>query len=73
MIEELADSFSELVISTGATFNDEIQTAAKMLNAKNKKFTFFCSDLAFKAILLKFCIKDSFVFKKIELLIYIFL
>lgn len=40
MIEELADSFSELVISTGATFNDEIQTTAKLLKSKNKNFTF---------------------------------
>lgn len=40
MVEELADKFKELVISTGATFNDEIKTTANMLKAKNKKFTF---------------------------------
>jgi sialic acid synthase SpsE len=40
MIEELANNFEELVISTGASFNDEIQTTAKLLNSKNKDFTF---------------------------------
>lgn len=40
MVEELADNFNELVISTGATFNDEIKTTANILKVKNKKFTF---------------------------------
>lgn len=40
LIEELADKFNELVISTGATFDDEIKTTSELLKAKNKKFTF---------------------------------
>lgn len=40
MISELADNFDNLIISTGATFNDEIQKTAEILKSKNKKFAF---------------------------------
>ena len=40
MIEELGSSkFSELIISTGCTFDDEIKKTCKILKQKNKKFT----------------------------------
>lgn len=39
-ISELADKFDHLVISTGATFDDEIKKTAEILKNKNKKFTF---------------------------------
>lgn len=38
MISELADNFDNLIISTGATFNDEIENTAEFLKSKNKKF-----------------------------------
>ena len=40
MIRELADNFEKLIISTGATFDEEIKTTAEILNAKNKPFAF---------------------------------
>lgn len=41
MVSELAASFDHLYISTGATFDKEIEKTAKLLKEKNKKFTFF--------------------------------
>ena len=38
MIGEIANNFDELIISTGATYDDEIKETAKLLN--NKKFSF---------------------------------
>lgn len=38
MIRELADSFDTLIVSTGATFNEEVEETAKILKEKNKKF-----------------------------------
>lgn len=38
MIEELAQHFDKLIISTGATFDDEIRKTAEMLREKNKNF-----------------------------------
>lgn len=40
MVEELADHFDNLIISTGATFDEEIHKTAAMLKEKNKKFSF---------------------------------
>jgi sialic acid synthase SpsE len=40
MIRVLADNFNELIISTGATFDYEIENTANYLNSMNKKFTF---------------------------------
>ena len=40
MITELADHFDNLVISTGATFDDEIKNTTELLKSKNKKLTF---------------------------------
>ncbi|MBM3706865.1 MAG: general stress protein [Actinobacteria bacterium] len=40
MIRALADNFNELIISTGATFDYEIENTANYLNNINKKFTF---------------------------------
>lgn len=40
MLSELADEFSELIISTGATFDREIEYAANLLTKKNSKFSF---------------------------------
>ena len=40
LIETLADTFDELIISTGATFDQEIEDTAKILRDKDKKFTF---------------------------------
>jgi len=40
LIATLADNFDELIISTGATFDQEIEQTAKMLNAMDKDFTF---------------------------------
>jgi len=40
MILELADNFDNLIISTGATFNNEIQKTSEVLKEKNKKFAF---------------------------------
>ncbi len=40
MIEELSDSkFDEIIVSTGATFDDEIKKTSDILKSKNKKFT----------------------------------
>lgn len=40
MIKELSDKFDHLIISTGASFDDEIKRTSEYLNQKNKKFTF---------------------------------
>jgi len=40
LIEELSKHFDELIISTGATYDDEIERTAKFLNDSNKDFTF---------------------------------
>ena len=40
MIKELADKFDNLIISTGASFDDEIKKTAEYLNKKGKKFAF---------------------------------
>jgi N,N'-diacetyllegionaminate synthase len=40
LIELLSDSFEELIISTGATYDDEIEKTAKYLNENNKNFSF---------------------------------
>lgn len=40
MIEELSDNFDNLIISTGATFDGEIQKTAEILKNKNKNFSF---------------------------------
>lgn len=40
MIAELADHFDNLVISTGATFDAEIEKTAELLKNKNKNFSF---------------------------------
>ncbi|MBI2056298.1 MAG: N-acetylneuraminate synthase family protein [Candidatus Sungbacteria bacterium] len=39
MIRELADNFDTLVVSTGATFNEEVEETARILKEKNKRFT----------------------------------
>ena len=38
LVSDLADHFDTLIVSTGATFDDEIQKTAAMLKEKNKKF-----------------------------------
>lgn len=38
MIEELADAFDALIVSTGATFDDEIQKTAALLKERSKRF-----------------------------------
>ena len=40
MISELAEKFDHVIISTGASFDDEIKKTAKLVKSKNKKFTF---------------------------------
>ncbi|TSC74747.1 MAG: hypothetical protein G01um101444_182 [Parcubacteria group bacterium Gr01-1014_44] len=40
MINELADNFDTLIISTGASFIEEIEKTAEILKLKNKKFAF---------------------------------
>ena len=40
LIAELAEKFDHLVISTGATFDDEIKKTAEYLSQKGKKFSF---------------------------------
>ena len=40
MISELAERFDHLIVSTGASFDDEIKKTAELLKSKNKKFTF---------------------------------
>jgi len=40
MIRVLADNFNELIISTGASYDYEIENTANYLNGLNKKFTF---------------------------------
>lgn len=40
LIEVLSDTFDELIISTGATYDDEIEKAAAFLNEKEKAFSF---------------------------------
>lgn len=40
LIRELAEHFDYLVISTGATFNDEVERTAAMLKEKKKGFSF---------------------------------
>jgi N,N'-diacetyllegionaminate synthase len=39
LIEELADNFEELIISTGASYDNEIEATAKLLNARDTKYT----------------------------------
>lgn len=38
-IRELAEQFDHLIISTGATFNDEVEKTAALLTEKKKKFS----------------------------------
>lgn len=40
LILALADNFEELIISTGATYDQEIEDAARILKIKGKNFTF---------------------------------
>ncbi|OGN10605.1 MAG: hypothetical protein A3J46_05345 [Candidatus Yanofskybacteria bacterium RIFCSPHIGHO2_02_FULL_41_11] len=40
MINELADCFDNLIISTGASFDEEISGAAEILKNRNKQFSF---------------------------------
>lgn len=40
MIKELSDKFSKLIISTGATFDEEIVKTAQILKEKNRPFAF---------------------------------
>lgn len=40
LISELADSFDKLIVSTGATFDQEIEKTAEILKSKNKPFAF---------------------------------
>ncbi|MDP3800087.1 MAG: N-acetylneuraminate synthase family protein [bacterium] len=40
MIKELSEKFDNLIISTGASFDDEIKHTADFLNKAGKKFTF---------------------------------
>jgi sialic acid synthase SpsE len=40
MLEELCDNFDHLIISTGATFDDEVKKAAEVVKNKGKKLTF---------------------------------
>jgi N,N'-diacetyllegionaminate synthase len=40
LIDAVSGVFDELVISTGATYDPEIEATAKLLHAKNKPFTF---------------------------------
>lgn len=40
MINELADNFETLVISTGASFNEEVEQTARLLKSKGRKFAF---------------------------------
>ncbi len=39
MVNELADHFDNLIVSTGATFDDEVKETARILQAKNKNFS----------------------------------
>lgn len=39
LIEALADNFEELIISTGATFDEEIEKTARFLNLRQSDFT----------------------------------
>ena len=38
LVTDLANNFDTLIVSTGATFDDEIQKTAELLKEKNKKF-----------------------------------
>ena len=38
MIRELADNFDTLIVSTGASFNEEVEETSKILKEKNKRF-----------------------------------
>jgi len=40
MLKELAENFDYLIVSTGATFDEEIERAAKVLQGTGKKFSF---------------------------------
>ncbi|OGG42971.1 hypothetical protein A2841_00235 [Candidatus Kaiserbacteria bacterium RIFCSPHIGHO2_01_FULL_48_10] len=40
LLQELAGSFDKLIVSTGATFDEEIQKTAELLKAKGKPFAF---------------------------------
>lgn len=39
LIEKLSDSFDEIIVSTGATYNDEIEKTAKYLQQSQKQFS----------------------------------
>jgi len=39
LIEALADNFDELIVSTGASYDEEIEDTAKLLNARGTKYT----------------------------------
>ena len=39
LLRELSEKFDELIISTGATFDDEIEKSVKILNKNKTKFT----------------------------------
>ena len=39
LVKLLAESFNEIIISTGATYNEEIEATANYLNSINKKFS----------------------------------
>lgn len=39
LIEALADNFDELIVSTGASYDKEIEDTAKLLNARGTKYT----------------------------------
>lgn len=40
LIRELSDNFDKLIISTGATFDEEIEKTAQILKEKNKQFAY---------------------------------
>ncbi|OGF82215.1 hypothetical protein A3B18_02760 [Candidatus Giovannonibacteria bacterium RIFCSPLOWO2_01_FULL_46_13] len=40
LVKELSDNFDKLIISTGATFDEEIEKTAQILKEKNKPFAF---------------------------------
>src|SRR3989344_104560 len=40
MINDLADDFDTLLVSTGASFNEEIERTAEIIKSKSKKFAF---------------------------------
>ncbi len=40
LLSELCDHFDHLIVSTGATYDDEIENAAELIKSKGKKLTF---------------------------------